>query len=299
MATPAYLEQSVKTGFAQAWRELQRISGPERGLMNAALMAPSNSKEEDYGWLGSVPGVTEFLQEARLEQLSDYDFTIRNRDWHAAVQIRKSDYKDDKTGSAAQIGRLLAERLGKKPADLIEDLLINGDSNTAYDGVAFFSDTSSPRVNDNLLAGTGTTVSALMTDLESAETAMAEFVDDKGEYLNLQPNIIVCGPSLYNKFLRIVGSQADPSASGGVDTYNPFFSKYMVYRSPKIGADDANDFYVLASNGVLKPFIVQTREQPKVETEDRPTLPTYAIVASSRGNVGYGLPHLAVKVVES
>lgn len=298
MSTPSYLLQRVKVEFARTWRELENMSGPQKGLLNIALRAPSTSREETYAWMGSIPAVEEFLSDAQIEQLSDYDFTIRNRDWVVPVHIRKSDYNDDKTGMAAQIGQLMAAELAKHPAELIEDLIIAGDSGTAYDGIAFFSDTSSPRVNDNLLTGTGTTLSQLATDLESVEAAMMSFVDDQGKYLNIVPDSIVCGPTLMNKFKRLVGSETDPTASAH-GTLNPFYRRYAVYGSAKIGADDANDWYAFASGGVLKPFIWQTRENPSVAIEDNPTSPSYAIVGTSRGNVGYGLPHLAVKTTNT
>jgi phage major head subunit gpT-like protein len=299
MATPKFLVNGIRLGFAQQWRAMDNQSGAPGSLMSSALMTTSNSREENYGWLASMPAVQEFLGEVDFGQLNNYDFTLRNRDWAAAVSIPKSDVDDDKTGQAATIGSQLAEQLGRYPARLVEDLLINGTTNTAYDGVAFFSDVSSPRVNDNLLAGTGTTVSALMTDLASAEAAMMGFKNDKGEYLNIVPDLIVCGPSLARNMKTAVMSIADPSASGGVNTYNPFYGQYRVIVSAKIGADDANDFYVMSTQGILKPFIAQNRQNPQVDVEDRPSVPTYGIVAHSRGNVGYGLPHLAVKVVES
>lgn len=298
MATPKYLLQSVKAAFAKAWIELQRMSGTDRGLLNIALAAPSNGKEEDYGWMGAMPAVSEFLSEAHLEQLTEDGFTLRNKDWHAPVQIRKSDFEDDKTGQAAMIGQMLAQQLAKHPARLIIDLIIAADSNLAYDGVAFISNASGVRVNDNLLTGTGTTLAQLATDLESVETAMAGFVDDKGEYLNIIPDTIVCGTSLYRKFQRLFGSDSDPGASvGGV--FNPFKGQYSVYYDAKLNADDANDWYACATKGVLKPFVWQSRRNPKVEIEDRPTLPTYGIVATSRGNVGYGLPQLMVKTTNT
>ena len=45
--------------------------------------------------------------------------------------------------------------------ELILNALVNGDTLLAYDGVAFFSDASGLRVNDNLLAGTGVTLATL------------------------------------------------------------------------------------------------------------------------------------------
>jgi len=299
MATPEYLKQGVKTGFAMAWREFAKMSGPDAGLLNIALKTQSDSKEEDYGWMGSVPAASEFLSEAGLEQLTDYEMTLRNKDWVAAVHIRKSNFKDDKTGSAQMIGRQLAVELAKKPANLIEDMLIDGDSGTAYDSVAFFSNASGVRVNDNLLAGTGATVALVKADLISARQAMRGFKDDQGKYLNLTFDTIVCGEALEGVFEQILNSTTDPTASvAGI--YNPFGNgKVQLIVSSKIGADDTYDWYACASQGILKPFIAQSRENPKIEIEDRPTLPSYAIVATSRGNVGYGLPHLAVKVVNT
>jgi phage major head subunit gpT-like protein len=176
------------------------------------------------------------------------------------------------------------------------NLLINGDSATAYDGSAFFANRS---VNDNLLAGNGTTLANLDTDLNAALVAMAKFKDDQGEPLNIRGNLIVCPVALENTFRRLVESRADPTATGGVDTLNPYAGRLQVISDPRLDADDVNDWYLLATNEIVKPLVYSKRQEGQTRMEKKNLTKTWVWSADYRGNGGYGLPVLATKTVNT
>jgi phage major head subunit gpT-like protein len=178
------------------------------------------------------------------------------------------------------------------------ELLTGGTSNLAYDGVAFFSDVSGVRTIDNLGAGTGVTLAQLEADLADAETAMAKFTDDQGETLNIVPNLIVCPVALKNKLSRLVYSMDDPTATAS-GTFNPYSGRYTVIADARLDATDTGDWYLLATNEVMKPFIMQMREDASPRMEKVPLQENWIYYAKYRGNAGYGLPHLAYKVVNT
>jgi phage major head subunit gpT-like protein len=184
------------------------------------------------------------------------------------------------------------------PEKLMINLLTGGTSGLAYDGVAFFSDATGARTIDNLLAGSGTTLAQLETDLNAALTAMAKFKDDQGESLNIRGNLIICPKALENTFNRLVNSQTDPTASAQ-GTFNPYSGKFTVIGDARLDAVDANDWYLLATNEIVKPFVFSMRQEAEPLFEKTPLTKQWVASANYRGNAGYGIPHLAIKTVNT
>ena len=67
------------------------------------------------------------------------------------------------------------------------------------------------------------------------------------------------------------------------------------------GLTDANDFYALATKYSVGPFVKQKRKAVETFLDDKNVNINRKLIfgASFRGNVGYGLPILAAKVVSA
>jgi len=296
---PIVIEKGLNARYAKAMMafQAQRVIAP--GLMSAAMEVPSNGAYEKHGWLGALPGVSQWLGERTAKEFKSYDYTIKNLDWETSVPVQENDWDDDQTGSYSIIPGMLAKRIMAHPEKLVSDLVIAGDTDLAYDGIAFFSDVSAPRTIDNLLVGTGTTLAQLKADLIAAIVAQAKFTDDQGEILNLKGNLIYCPVALVTLFEALVYSRADPTATGGTDTYNPFGNKFTVVGDARLDADDPNDWYLFATNEIVEPFIWQLRQGAKPSMEKTPHTKSWVWGSDYRGNGGYGLPHLAIKTTNT
>ncbi|ORC37268.1 hypothetical protein B4O97_03500 [Marispirochaeta aestuarii] len=294
---PIVIEKGLYPGFTRSMLEYNKARAINPGIMAAAMEIQSNGAYEKLGWLGALPSVKQWVGELNAKEFNSYDYTIKNLDWATGVPINENDIDDDQTGALSMFSAALAQRIMVHPEKMMFDLLINGDSDLAYDGSAFFADRTAP--NDNLLAGTGVTLSALKTDLISALVAMAKFADDQGEKLNARGNMIVCPVALQFNFESLVYSPADPTATGGVDTYNPFANKFTVIGDPRLDADDSTDWYLLSSREIVKPLIYQKRQEGRPRLEKTPHTKTWVYSADYRGNGGYGIPTLAVKTVNA
>jgi phage major head subunit gpT-like protein len=187
---------------------------------------------------------------------------------------------------------------------LVQDMILNGTTNLAFDLIAFFSDASGVRVNDNLLAGTisagSPTIAQAEADLDTVRQAMMQFVDTKGEILGLVPDVIACHPKLERIFRTVLQSSTDPAPSTSVNTgaYNPF-KDWFKGVIPIPGATDVNDFYAFCTSYAVKPIIFQSRQaqQPWLDSTKAKVNRKLVFGSDYRGNVGYSLPLLAVKVV--
>lgn len=294
---PTVIEKGLRAGFGRSMAEFQAARAINPGLLSAAMRIPSNGAYEKLGWVGAMPSVSQWVGTRSAKQFDSYDYTVKNLDWSVAVPINENDLNDDQTGALAMIPQMLAQRIMVHPEKLMIDLLTGGTTGLAYDGVAFFSDVSAPRTIDNLLAGTGTTLAQIEADLDAALVAMAKFTDDQGETLNIRGDLVVCPVALERKFRRLVQSLTDPTATAE-GTFNPYRS-ITVIGDPRLDADDANDWYLLATNEIMRPLIYQIRQSAQASMEKTNHSKDWVFGADYRGNGAYGLPHLAVKTVNS
>jgi phage major head subunit gpT-like protein len=296
---PIVIEKGLNADFARKMGDFQAARQINPGLMALAMQIPSTGAYEKLGWLGSVPGVQEWISEKSAKALADYDYTIRNRDWFTAARINENDVNDDQVGALNSTSAWLVKRLLAHPEKLLVDLILAGTSGLAYDGIAFFSNASGVRTIDNLIGGGNTdTLAHIEKELSDALIAMAKFVDDQGEILNIKGDLILCPIALENKMKKIVMSSTDATATtDGI--YNPYATGYQVIGDARLDASDANSFYVFATREIVKPFVYTMRQAAKPSFEKKNLTKDWIYSADYRGNIGYGLPHLGVKVVNT
>jgi len=296
---PIVIERGLRVEFARLMAQWQAARQINPGLMGAAMVIQSNGAYEKMGWLGAMPAVRQYLGELNPKMLNDYDYTVRNLDWEASVLVNQNDLDDDQTGTIQMIPGFLVDRIMAHPEKLMIALATGGTSGLAYDGVAFFSNASGARTIDNLLAGTGVdTLAHMDADLNAAIVAMAGFTDDQGEALNIQGDTIWCPKAQENNWRRLVDSTADPTVTSG-NTFNPYSGKFTVIGDARLDAVDATDWYLLATKEQVKPFVFSRRQIAQPSFEKKPASKLWIASADGRWNAGYGLPHLAVKTVNS
>ena len=287
-------------------REAIDGSGPSEVIKTIANEVTANNGSRVYGWLGSVPGVREWLGTKTYKQLKEYNYIVRNKEWYNALTMKKKELRrNGLVDVPMMLDGLVTEHADHK-LEMILDALIDGTSNTAYDNIAFFSNASGVRVNDNLLTGTGTTLALLKADIISARLAAASFLNDNGKLMRVMLNTVVCPMSLETSFLEIKNSTADAGGahSGIANVAGGYIDN--IIADPQLDADDVNDWYFLATKNNLKPVVIQTEamnEGDEFETVlDETKWASDGILGysvESASNVGYGIPALAVKTVNT
>lgn len=128
-----------------------------------AMTVPSSASTETYGWLGSFPGMREWLGERIVNTLSTHSFTIPNRKFEATVEVDRDDIADDRIGVHKPFFAEMGRNARQHPSRLCFDLLKRGFELPCYDGQAFFdpehpvgTGAGSPELVPNMQAGTGT-----------------------------------------------------------------------------------------------------------------------------------------------
>lgn len=289
------LERYLNTLFNKTMVVLSKQMGAA-GLLSLVTDVPSTKSEERYGWLGDLPVVKEWLSDKDYAGLKDYDYTIKNKDWYNAIGIDRNELEDDQMGMIKPRIESMVAAMQNFKADLIAQLIEDGETNKAYDDQAFFANRTD---NDNLLAGTGITLDNLKADLTTARAVMMRFKSDTSKVLRLTLDTIVCPPELEEPFLELVTSATIPGVAGG-NVANPFKTWIKnVVAEPTL--TDTGDWYGFCTTFPLKPFFYQNRKEPVPVLDDtqvkRNRVLGYSV--EMRGNAGYGFYQMAIKVINT
>src|SRR4030042_2401017 len=297
IVNPVTLEKGLRAEFMKAYENGESPSE----IMPVIMEIPTAAASEKYGWLGNVPQMVEWKDERQLKGLYESSYTISNSDYEATIQVDRNAIEDDQLGAVKIRINDLAVKAKLHPRKLFFDALVAGTTDLCYDGQAFFSNSHSEGVSgtqDNLLAGTGTTVAQLSTDLNSAIAAIMGFKDDKGEPFNegAMDLYVVMPPALQGAFREILNAQMISSTTNVLSGIaKPIVSSRLT---------DANDWYVLNGSGVVKPMIMQVRKKVEFSSLEANSdmgfmKKTFAYGVDHRMGFGYGLWQKAIKIVNA
>jgi len=224
----------------------------------------SQSESETYRWLGSLPRMREWGTGRLARGLRTESYSVENLKYEATLEVDRDEIADDKTGQIRVRIAQLAERAASHKDFLISQLLINGESAgfDSYDGVSFFNDahvSGASGTQDNLLQHEAAdpddpTTEEFKAALKSAIATMMAFKDDQGDPMSLAANALTCvvPTTMYLTALEAVNATLIGS------TTNVLAGAARVIAFPWL--TDASKWYLLKTDGVVRPFIFQDRE---------------------------------------
>jgi phage major head subunit gpT-like protein len=230
-----------------------------------ATVVQSEGADEQYGGLGSVPGVREWLGDRQFHTLRGGQFTITNREWENSVQIQKNDIDD---GRLAKYGPIL-EQMGIEamhhPDELMFELLVAGDSTLAFDGQFFFdtdhswgaSGTQSNDLTHAAATGTTPTEAEFRASYHAARAALLGFRRDNGKLWH-RPTI----KPLTDLMLIVPPSLEEVANAALYKTLVNSGESNIVLDRPRIvpvAYISGDKYYLLRTGQPIKPFIFQAR----------------------------------------
>lgn len=128
-----------------------------------ATMVPSSTSSNDYGWLGNIPGMREWIGDRHINNLKLHDYSIKNRSFELTVGVDRDAVNDDQYGVYAPMMEMLGNSAATHPDELLFALLVAGFATPCYDNQYFF-DTDHPVVQAD---GTTASVSNLQAGANS------------------------------------------------------------------------------------------------------------------------------------
>jgi phage major head subunit gpT-like protein len=130
--------QALALSFSTIFNEA--FTGAPSQWELVAMLVNSTSSEEHYPWLGDVPTMREWIGDRVISDLAAFDYTIKNRDWEATLEVDRNDIDDDKVGLYRPKIQTLGDAAKRHRDLLVFALLKAGFANRCYDGQYFFDD---------------------------------------------------------------------------------------------------------------------------------------------------------------
>ena len=293
---PNLLEAGLKAVFFEEYD--RAVSDWSR----VATVVPSTADTEDYAWLGSSPAMREFKDERLPAGLLEHGYSVKNRTWESSIAVERAALEDERYGQIKVRIQGLGRQARRHQDELVFTLLKNGFTSDCYDGQYFF-DTDHTEGESGAQSNKGTSALSA-TSLQSATSAMMKFKDDRGRPLGIIPDLLVVPPDLQWSAMELLNSSYYPelvsqtSGTGGTQKLatNVLKGRLDLVVSPYL--TDGNDWFLLCTNGPVKPIIFQSRvpvEFSALEgaSENGFMRDQYLYGVRARYNAGYGLWQMA------
>ena len=146
--------ETLFTGFNAAFLNGIAAQEARSHWMQVAMETSSMTASEVYPWLGKMPSMKEWVGERVVENLSQYSFEIRNKDYEDTVSVDRNSIEDDSYGVYTPLFQRLGAAVAAHPDEMVWPLLKKGHATACYDGQNFF-DTDHPVVNGGRQQGLG------------------------------------------------------------------------------------------------------------------------------------------------
>ncbi len=241
----------------------QRFEAQQTFWQDLATRIPSTKDKESYKWLGSIPKMREWGTGRLARGVRTESYDVENLKYESTLEIDRDEIDDDQTGQIRIRVQELAVRAATHKDYLVSQLLINGATAgfLSYDGVTFFNATHASGASGNqanllapaAVAPTAPTTAEFSKALKAAIAAMLALKDDVGDPMSISAAGLVCvvPPSMYMTALEAVSSTVVSS------TTNILAGAARVIAFPWLTT--ATTWYLLKTDGVLRPFILQDR----------------------------------------
>lgn len=119
---------AFKQGFGSVTPTWQQI----------AMVIPSTSDAENYGWMKDLPGVREWIGQRQYNNLEATGASLVNKPWEHTIAVKRTAIEDDKLGIFTNVFQIQGEIVARHPDDLVWGMLPKGFDTRGFDGQYFF-----------------------------------------------------------------------------------------------------------------------------------------------------------------
>lgn len=275
--TPSNL-QVFFTGLQTNWEMGYEL--PPTWYEQVAMTVTSDTELETYGWMDRIPKMRQWVGPRTINNAPLRSRSVTNLDWELTESIPRNKFMDDRLGIYSQISKDMGWQ-AKKLHDQQLVTLIQANP-TGFDGLAFFSashltniDDATSAVQSNLL-----TLALTPSNYSAARAKMRSWNGRDGQPMGSRGSLLVVPPSLEEAGLNILNSDfiAPALFGGGQTQVGSNDNKNLLKGSANLLVideleNDPTAWYLLDNRGLIKPFLVQKRQEPNFVYLNNPTDP--------------------------
>lgn len=258
------------------------------------LQVNSTGAEEEYHWLGAIPGLKELLGEIQIKNLLNHQYTIKNKEWEDTIGIKRAAIERDNLGIYDPLIKGMAEAAKGQPGELVASLLVNGFSAKDYTGSNFFAANKKAHAKAKVFSNVGT--KKLSADNFTAGRAnLVSRVNAEGRAMRLGKKLYLVVSPTYETLAKTILTAEKLNDNTNIlrGTAEPLVLPELL----TLNAEHA--WFILEAGSAMKPLIVQTEKQPTTAMVTNPDdshvvkFQEFIYQVYARHNAGYGLPELA------
>lgn len=115
------------------------LQGAPSFYKDVAMVIPSTSEENIYGWLGQIPKLREWVGSRIVNALDIQNYALKNILFESTVGVPRTKVEDDNYGLFSPLFEEMGRAAGYHPDELVFSLLADGFSKVCYDDNYFFA----------------------------------------------------------------------------------------------------------------------------------------------------------------
>ena len=181
----------LTVGYSTAFNK--SFDTTQSNYQKVATVVPSTTGEQDYKWLGQMPGMREWIGEREVQALAAYDYLIKNKKFEMTIGVPRDDIEDDKYGVYTPLFSNMGEAAALQPDELVFGAMMSGFNEKCYDGLSFFN--TAHKVGDATYSNRSNKKLSRESYMEGRSSIMS-IKGDKGKSLKLVPDLLVVPPAL-------------------------------------------------------------------------------------------------------
>ena len=280
--------RGLTTGYSAAFNKAMTEVNPD--YRDIATVVTSVTAENNYAWLGQIPGMREWIGEREVQHISEYGYTIKNREFERTIGIKRTAIEDDQYGVYTPMFSAMGQEAGEHPNDMVFGLLAKGFTEQCYDGKNFFA--ADHKSGDKTFSNTSTAALSAESFL-AARQAMMSITGDQGKALKLVPDLLIVSP----KNEMVAKKILEASLIDGSTNITQNLAKIKV--ATELAGENEDAWFLLCTKKFLKPLILQIREKIKFQMLTKDTdlnvfmQNEYLYGCSCRDNAGFGFWQMA------
>ncbi len=239
---------------------------------------PSNTRQVTYGWMARIPIMRKWVGSRSLNAISTHARTVTNEPFENTTVLERDDVEDDQFGIFNMNISFLAAQAKKWQDQRIAQFLRDAATVVGYDGKAVFA-TDHPVNGGDVSGGVSGDQSNLFLNKAltydnyvTVRTAMMSYKGEDGQPLAVVPDTLVVPPQREGDAKLILeadflsGIQANTTAPQS----NTYKGSAKILVVPEL-ADQPNNWWLLDTSKVVKPFMWQLRQAPRFTYLVNPT----------------------------
>ena len=234
----------LTVGYSTAFNK--SFDTTQSNYQKVATVVPSTTGEQDYKWLGQMPGMREWIGEREVQALAAYDYLIKNKKFEMTIGVPRDDIEDDKYGVYTPLFSNMGEAAALQPDELVFGAMMSGFNEKCYDGLSFFN--TAHKVGDATYSNRSNKKLSRESYMEGRSSIMS-IKGDKGKSLKLVPDLLVVPPALEETARLIL--EADQIDG----TTNVLKGTAKLHVEPAL-AEHPEYWFLLCTNRFLKPYII-------------------------------------------